>query len=67
MKFTNTDATLNPLPEGVQYVEQENGCCRYLVPAELVEQVKAAVQSLSYRQLRQEAPRVEDILYAYYR
>ena len=62
-----TDAALNPLPEGVQYVEQENGCCRYLVPAALVEQVKAAVQRLPYRQLRQEAPLVGGILYAYYR
>lgn len=62
-----TDAALTPIPEGVRYVEQENGCYRYLVPVELAGQVKAAMQRLPYRQLRQESPRLEDILYEYYR
>ncbi len=62
-----TDADLNPLPEGVQFVEQDNNANRYLVPADRTDVVKALIQTLSYRELRQETPNLEDILYEYYR
>lgn len=62
-----TDAKLSTLPEGVQFVETENGLNRYLVPCEQSELFKREVQAISYRELRQEAPCLEDILYEYYR
>lgn len=62
-----TDAELNPLPEGVQFVEQDNNLNRYLVSANQTEAVRAQIQTLSYRELRQETPNLEDILYEYYR
>lgn len=62
-----TDAPLDPLPDGVQFVEKENGCNRYLVEAGRTEDVRWAIQALPYRELRQEAPRLEDLLYEYYR
>ena len=62
-----TDADLEPMPEGVQFVEQDNNVNRYLVPADQTEAVKALIQTLSYRELKQETPNLEDILYEYYR
>lgn len=62
-----TDVTLDPVPEGAQFVERENGCNRYLVPTGLTEQLKAAIQAHPYQTLKQEPPRLEDLLYEYYR
>lgn len=62
-----TDVTLDPVPEGAQFVERENGCNRYLVPTGLTEQLKAAIQARPYQTLKQEPPRLEDLLYEYYR
>lgn len=62
-----TDIDLDPVPRGVQFVERNNHDNRYLVPSGLTAQVKAEIQAHPYRVLKQEPPRLEDILYEYYR
>lgn len=62
-----TDVTLDFLPEGSQFVERDNTYNRYLVPTERTEQLKAMIQAYPYKVLKQESPRLEDILYEYYR
>lgn len=62
-----TDVTLDPVPEGVQFVERDNHCNRYLLPSDRTAQLRAEIQSCPYQVLKQEPPRLEDILYAYYR
>ena len=62
-----TDCPPPLLPTGVQLLERENGCSRYLVPSDLVGQFKREIQTGACRILKQEEPRLEDILYEYYR
>ena len=62
-----TDCPPPLLPNGVQLLERENGCSRYLVPSDLVGQFKREIQTGACRILKQEEPRLEDILYEYYR
>lgn len=62
-----TDVTFDPIPVGTQFVERDNNCNRYLVEADCTELIKATIQSYSYQILKQETPRLEDILYEYYR
>ena len=62
-----TDVALDPIPEGVEFVERDNHCNRYLVSADQKERVKAMIQAQSFQVLKRESPSLEDILYAYYR
>lgn len=62
-----TDITLDPIPEGIQFIERDNNYNRYLVPTDRTEQLKAMIQNHSYQTLKQELPRLEDIMYEYYR
>lgn len=62
-----TDGCLDPLPDGVRFIEDEGDCRRYLVPADRLEPVLRQVQAQPYRTIRQEQPSLEDLLYEYYR
>ena len=61
-----TDCIFPDNLDGVKLIEQENGYIRYLVQAELVDQMSGFFDARQCKFMKRESPRLEDILYEYY-